>query len=146
MSAAHPPNDFGTFLRDALRAKGISRKELAARVAVSQNTVSSWTKGRFLPDHTHSEQIAAALEISIDQLHGRTPPEPLAKEPRGAHQMPARPMDQEARRIIEQLATLQVDEPLQGLHRATPELLRVLEEARAAAGRRDEGGPDTLDA
>jgi transcriptional regulator with XRE-family HTH domain len=68
------PHDFATRFREALAYRGISYKKFAGMVHVSPNTVSNWATGRYKPDHEHLQQIAAALDMTLDELHGRRYP------------------------------------------------------------------------
>jgi transcriptional regulator with XRE-family HTH domain len=127
-------SDFAALLRDELQARGISRKDFAGTVRVSRNTVTSWTRGRYRPDHEHGERIAAALGMSIDELHGRAMRQPSAGRVAAASRRLPR-ADREAERIVRQLAALELDRSLEAIRRATPDLLRVLADARDFAPR-----------
>lgn len=53
----------------ALREKrGITQKELAEKIGVSDKTVSKWETGRGLPDISLLEPLAKALNISVAEL------------------------------------------------------------------------------
>jgi transcriptional regulator with XRE-family HTH domain len=122
-------------LREVLGSRRIKHKQFARMVGVSPNTVSSWCTGAHLPGHAHSERIAAVLEMTLDELHGRVKPstdEVPAVEP--STRVP-HVDEQDARRIVGQLASLEVDEPLAALQRTTPQLLQILAEARAHVAR-----------
>jgi transcriptional regulator with XRE-family HTH domain len=124
MSSAPPPHDFAATLREALDRRGFSHARFAGVVDVSENTVSSWVTGRYRPGHKNLVRIAAALEMSLDELHEQRVPAPAVTT------AIARSRDDVAREIVEQLAQLDVDARLEQLQRATPNLLRLLAEAR----------------
>jgi transcriptional regulator with XRE-family HTH domain len=131
MTSPFLPHSFAALLTDGLQRRGINRKDFAGMVKVSRNTVTNWTKGRYRPDHEHTERIAVALGMSIDQLHGRTTRSAQkGSAPRRQQHTPPLP-DHEAQRIVRELGALKIDEPLETLRRATPQLLRVLSDAQA---------------
>jgi transcriptional regulator with XRE-family HTH domain len=133
MSTSSAPSDFAARLSDALKSRAISRKEFAGIVGVSRNTVTSWTRGRYRPDHEHCGRIATALGMSIDELFGRATPPRRNGEPASPLKHTAASADHEAQRIVRALAVLELEEPLEGLQRITPSILRVLADARAHA-------------
>lgn len=140
MSTSPAPHDFPAVLRATLERRGLSSAELAERVSVSRNTVTNWTKGTYRPDHEHSKRIAMVLGLTIDELHGRT-----GAPSRRGHRPPrtttsAAVADQEARGIVRRLAALGLEEALERIQRASPDLLRVLAEARAHAAREKDTG------
>jgi transcriptional regulator with XRE-family HTH domain len=54
--------------RRALADHGISQKELAEQVGVSSQAVTNWLKGRDFPRPATLLKLAAALQLSFDQL------------------------------------------------------------------------------
>lgn len=129
MGTASSPHDFASRLREVLETRGVTRKQLALTVGVSQNTVTSWARGRYRPGHRNLARIAAALEMTLDDLHeSGVPPDSPGRVPRG----PA--ADDEARRVVGQIAA-DLDASLQTIGRVTPDLMRALDAARAFAER-----------
>lgn len=61
------------------RRAGFSQCELAARLGVSQAAVAKLEKPGSYPNASKLPKIADALECSIDELFGRSPPSPLSK-------------------------------------------------------------------
>ena len=106
---------FAPRLREALAARGWSGKLLASAVGVSQNTVSNWVAGRHVPTHAHLVAIAECLEVDLETLTGGTAGE-VAQDP-----------------LVARLLDLGIEDGLRRLAEATPDLLRVLDEARARA-------------
>jgi transcriptional regulator with XRE-family HTH domain len=136
MNTAPPSHDFAARLRDALSARGISRKQFAGLVDVSQNTVTSWATGRYRPDHGNLVRIAAALGLTLDELHAApVPAAPRATPPTGPR-ADASAGDESADAIIRQLAGLDLDGALRALHGAAPDLMQALSEARSYATRK----------
>lgn len=52
----------------------MSSSQLARRVGVSKNTVTSWTRGVHEPSAGHVRRIADAIGISVGELLGEQPP------------------------------------------------------------------------
>ncbi len=55
-------------IRDLREARGMTQKQLADAIAVSDKTVSKWETGRGLPDIALLEPLAAALGVSLTEL------------------------------------------------------------------------------
>lgn len=55
-------------LREIRQKKGISAKELAAKMAVNVNTISRWETGAREPDIPTLKRLAEIYECSIDEL------------------------------------------------------------------------------
>jgi len=62
-----------------LSLKGMSQKELAEKLGVSQSAVTNWIKGKNAPDIEMVAQICDALEISVSDLFGADGSKPDAK-------------------------------------------------------------------
>jgi transcriptional regulator with XRE-family HTH domain len=107
--------DFAPRLREALQTRGVTNHELALRVGVSDNTVSSWVRGTFHPRYPHLVEIADALEMEIADV-GR---DARSSEPAVA-----------ADAIVDRLASLDLEPAIEALNDAVPDLLRVLQDAR----------------
>jgi DNA-binding XRE family transcriptional regulator len=132
MTTGSAPRNFNDVLVDELSQRGMSNKDLAHVVSVSENTVSSWTTGTYKPRHSTMEQIASALNLTIDQLHGRPPPAPVTQSTAPATQ-PQSPGDAEAQRIVVALAALDLEATVAAVQRVTPPLMEILAAARRHA-------------
>lgn len=56
---------FGHFLAQLRREKGMTQKELAATLYVSDKAVSKWERGLSVPDISLLEPLDAALELPL---------------------------------------------------------------------------------
>ena len=65
-------NQFGKKLRELRKEKGISQKELGARLNVCNQAVSFWETGSREPDLDTLREIAEYFETSVDYLLGLT--------------------------------------------------------------------------
>jgi transcriptional regulator with XRE-family HTH domain len=125
---SNPPG-IGPVLRTALRDRGLNGKDLAGIVDVSENTVSNWMTGKHSPSRSHSERIAGALDMSIDEIYGRAP---LSSRWQSAQR--------EAQRLLRQLVELGTARAaLQEISAAVPPLLDVLADAQKLAERWSSG-------
>ena len=72
------PKQFGQFISEERAAKGLTQKELAERLGVTDKAISKWERGVCLPDVTKFDDIAAALDLTdIEVLRAhRLAPEP----------------------------------------------------------------------
>lgn len=112
----------GPTLRALLAQRGMHEADLAARVGVSPNSVSSWATGRFAPSYKNAERIATELKVSLDELHGDPP----------GSEAPDYTADAEG--LVKQLAQLRDAEgALRDLSRAVPPLLEILSQAQRLA-------------
>ena len=59
---------FGTFLSQLRREKGMTQKELAERLFVSDKAVSKWERGLSLPDIALLQPLADLFEVTITEL------------------------------------------------------------------------------
>lgn len=67
---------FGNFIARQRRQLGMTQRELAERLHVTDRAVSKWERGCSYPDVTLLEPLAAALEVSVEELltgHQREP-------------------------------------------------------------------------
>ena len=55
-------------LKDARRSKGLTQKQLAKLLGVSQPILSQYETGQRVPNLIVSRKIAEALEVSLDEL------------------------------------------------------------------------------
>ena len=58
----------GQIIRTLREKKGLTQKELAEKLAVSDKTVSKWETGKGLPDIALLETIAGTLGVSVTEL------------------------------------------------------------------------------
>lgn len=61
-------------IRIARKAKGLTQKELAAMVGVTQGNLSSWETDRWKPDIDTLKKLCEILECSADYLLGQVQP------------------------------------------------------------------------
>lgn len=73
---------FGLFLSEERKAKGLTQKELASKLGVTDKAVSKWERGICLPDVSKFDDIAAALDLTdLEVLRAkRLPPPELPSE------------------------------------------------------------------
>ena len=131
--SASTPHNFSAVLRDELAQRGMRNKDLAGLLGVSENSVSNWTTGQYQPRHARMAQIATALGVSIDHLHGATAPTPTAPPTPAAPSAPqAQPatVDAAAEQIVRGLAGLDIENALDALQRVTPPLMDIFSAAR----------------
>jgi len=120
-----------------LRDRGLNGKDLAGIVDVSENTVSNWMTGKHSPSRSHSERIAGALDMSIDEIYGRAP---LSSRQQRAAGDESDVTQGEAQRLLRQLAELGTARAaLQEISAAVPPLLDVLADAQKLAERWSSG-------
>lgn len=62
--------NMGNIIKEKRKALGITQKDLAEKLGVSDKAVSKWERCESLPDVSLIPQIALALSISIDNLFG----------------------------------------------------------------------------
>jgi transcriptional regulator with XRE-family HTH domain len=125
------PPGIGPALHDALTERGLNGAQLAEKVGVSENSVSSWMTGKYSPSRRNAERIAAVLGGSIDEVYGRAPARATETAPTWAGTGAT-----DAERLVRQLAELRATETaLRGLSEAVPPLLDVLSRAQALADR-----------
>lgn len=59
---------FGTFIADLRRERGMTQAQLAERLRVTDKAVSRWERGLGFPDINTLEPLAQALGLGIDEL------------------------------------------------------------------------------
>ena len=59
---------FGAFVAQLRKEKGLTQRELADRLYVSDKAVSKWERGLSYPDVTLLEPLAAKLELTVGEL------------------------------------------------------------------------------
>lgn len=62
----------GEAMKKARVAKGYTRSDLARKTGLSYQTLDKWEKGKTYPNVYNLIPIADALNISLDELVGRT--------------------------------------------------------------------------
>ncbi len=60
----------GNLIKEARKAKGLTQKELADKLSVTDRAVSKWERGLNAPDISLLQPLSQALDISIAQLVG----------------------------------------------------------------------------
>ena len=85
---------FGAFVAQLRKERGLTQRELADRLHVTDKAVSKWETGKGFPDLKLLEPLAQALNVSlVELLQGeRTPSPTLTKEEAG--QAAVRAMEQ----------------------------------------------------
>ena len=58
----------GAFIGDCRRELGLTQRELAEKVHVTDKAVSKWERGLSYPDVTLLEPLAAALGLGVEEL------------------------------------------------------------------------------
>lgn len=58
----------GSFIAELRHEKGLTQEQLAQKLAVSNKTVSRWETGKYMPDISMLQELAALLDISINEL------------------------------------------------------------------------------
>ena len=65
----------GTRIKAARKAKGMTQNNLAEKLDVTFQAVSSWERGEFIPDSDHLPALARELDLSLDALFAEKDPE-----------------------------------------------------------------------
>ena len=63
----------GNFIGGERRSLGLTQKDLAARLHVTDKAVSKWERGMSYPDVTLLEPLAAALDLTVEELMASSP-------------------------------------------------------------------------
>lgn len=58
----------GEFLQELRKGKGLTQKELAEQIGVSDKTISKWENGNSVPDTSLLLTLCAALEITVNEF------------------------------------------------------------------------------
>ena len=61
-------NKIGEFLQSVRKTQGLTQKELAEKINVSDKTISKWETGASLPDTSILVELCKVLEISVNEL------------------------------------------------------------------------------
>jgi len=90
---------FGVFVSELRREKGMTQKDLAQRLFVSDKAVSKWERGLSLPDISLLQPMADILGVSVTELLG------------GQRMAALEPSEQEVEQLVESaVATLTAQE------------------------------------
>ena len=65
----------GARIKAARKAKGMTQNDLAEKLDVTFQAVSSWEQGKFIPDSDHLPALAKELDLSLDALFAEKDPE-----------------------------------------------------------------------
>ena len=60
--------DFGARIKELRRVKGLSQREAALQMGVSEQAISKWESGACLPDVYHLKLLGKVLGVSVDCL------------------------------------------------------------------------------
>ena len=82
-SAKSPRSDVGQRLAALRQSKGLTQKQLAAKVGVSQQDIAYWERQAPAPRGDVLPALAKVLEVSIDELMGVRQPKARKTAPRG---------------------------------------------------------------
>ncbi|AEE95661.1 helix-turn-helix domain-containing protein [Mahella australiensis] len=63
-------DDFGKLLMDLRNAKQLTQEDVAEKLGVSRQTISSWETNRTKPNYDQIKQICAILEVDMNTLLG----------------------------------------------------------------------------
>ncbi len=75
-------NKTGQLIAARRREKGMTQRELAQALHISDRTVSKWERGAGFPDVSLLEPLASALELHVlDLLRGSLPRSRMWKPP-----------------------------------------------------------------
>ena len=58
----------GKFILELRKQKGMTQKELAEQIGVSDKTISKWECGNSIPDISYLETLCSSLSISVNEL------------------------------------------------------------------------------
>lgn len=60
--------NIGEFLQELRKSKGLTQKELAEQIGVSNKTISKWENGNSVPDTSMLLPLCNALEITVNEF------------------------------------------------------------------------------
>ena len=58
----------GEAIKNLMKEKNITRKDIAYEMDMDVNTISHWTKGRNFPTVRHLVELASILDVGLDDL------------------------------------------------------------------------------
>ncbi len=67
----------GDFIQELRKENGLTQKELASQIGISDKTISKWENGNSVPDTSMLLSLCKALDISVNELlsGNKLPPE-----------------------------------------------------------------------
>ena len=67
----------GEFIQELRKEKGLTQRELASQIGISDKTISKWENGNSVPDTSMLLSLCKALDISVNELlsGNKLPPE-----------------------------------------------------------------------
>ena len=68
-------------IRHYREVKGLERKDIAEYLGINTNAVCNWENGRSRPDLIQLPKLCELFGVSIDELFGRSAPQPAAQAP-----------------------------------------------------------------
>lgn len=73
--------NIGEFIQNVRKEKGLTQKDLADSIGVSDKTISKWENGNSVPDTTLLKPLCDALDINVNELLSgkKLPPEDYSK-------------------------------------------------------------------
>src|SRR5271163_4748796 len=69
--------DIASWLQKRRAAQSLSQAEVAARIGVSQATISTWERGRFQPDDVQLDRLRNIFDGLADPQKESAPPAPI---------------------------------------------------------------------
>ena len=60
--------NIGAFLQQLRKSKGLTQKELAEQIGVSDKTISKWENGNSFPDTSMLLPLCNVLDITVNEL------------------------------------------------------------------------------
>ena len=58
----------GKFISELRKQKGMTQKELAEQIGVSDKTISKWECGNSIPDISYLDALCNSLDVSVNEL------------------------------------------------------------------------------
>jgi transcriptional regulator with XRE-family HTH domain len=103
MSKQKDSEIFGRNLKRARKAKGLTQKQLAQLLGVSEAAIGMWEAGARLPDVSMASRIAKALDVPLQYLADELPSElPQTYIAFARQDDPLADLPKEARRSVEE--------------------------------------------
>ena len=81
--AQTPRPAYGQHLAELREAVGLTQQQLAEKLGVPQSNITFWERSEKPPRGEVLPKLAAALNVSADQLLGLTPPKPKKQAAKG---------------------------------------------------------------
>ena len=104
--------NMGRFIAESRRAKGLTQRDLAAALHVTDKAVSKWERGLSYPDVTLLEPLAALLDMTIEELMTCRKPEqeggPMTEEMKNLVELSADSIQTERKKGWRRVAVLAV--------------------------------------